>query len=339
MAAETSFDIYWNTDRLNSGNIGLKGCNADMPMYVSTTKVNHLGFAAIFLCIGIGLLFLKAVQKEQTGPGHWAIAFLLNTLGFVFWSGVLPLRPIAYYLAGEVCHFSGFLVLLCGVYLFTGHQRSIKLFFALSVIIFAWISGVALFFFNPSAATAAVRALRSALFFAGSFLVLVRSPKKEIRGRLLTGICFLLWGAYNLVYGFIRIEILTDLFFGILTGFQVLSAFGLMVMLTDRMRIRNEEKETRIYQLERLLPICAYCKKIRDKENQWQPVETYFEDRTQSQFSHGICPDCMEKNFPDYVRKQRLKAAAAGNAPAGPTAGNAPAAGGSLAGSAPENPK
>ncbi len=50
-----------------------------------------------------------------------------------------------------------------------------------------------------------------------------------------------------------------------------------------------------VRQLQGLLPICAYCKKIRDDSNYWQTVESYIGQRSAATFSHGICPDCKEK--------------------------------------------
>ena len=47
--------------------------------------------------------------------------------------------------------------------------------------------------------------------------------------------------------------------------------------------------------LREILPICSYCKKIRDDENYWQSVEAYFSHHTNTRFSHGICPSCYEK--------------------------------------------
>jgi sigma-B regulation protein RsbU (phosphoserine phosphatase) len=49
-----------------------------------------------------------------------------------------------------------------------------------------------------------------------------------------------------------------------------------------------------IRRLKMLLPICMYCKKIRDDGNYWQQIETYIRETTGSSFSHGICPDCYE---------------------------------------------
>lgn len=44
-----------------------------------------------------------------------------------------------------------------------------------------------------------------------------------------------------------------------------------------------------------LLPICSYCKKIKDKKGAWKKLETYLRTHTQADFSHGICPDCLQK--------------------------------------------
>ncbi len=48
-----------------------------------------------------------------------------------------------------------------------------------------------------------------------------------------------------------------------------------------------------VNQLQEILPICMYCKKIRDDQNYWQAVESYISNNTKTQFSHGICPNCL----------------------------------------------
>ncbi len=52
---------------------------------------------------------------------------------------------------------------------------------------------------------------------------------------------------------------------------------------------------TNVKLLQGLLPICCYCKKIRDDKNYWQQVDTYVADHSEAQFTHGICPDCRDK--------------------------------------------
>ncbi len=56
-----------------------------------------------------------------------------------------------------------------------------------------------------------------------------------------------------------------------------------------------------IKQLSGLLPICAYCKKIRDDDGYWQQLEKYIHDRSDADFSHGICPECLKQHMPDYA--------------------------------------
>lgn len=62
------------------------------------------------------------------------------------------------------------------------------------------------------------------------------------------------------------------------------------------MRLRVAERivrfATQVRQLEQFLPICGYCKKIRDDSNYWQQIESYINARTGTDFSHSICPDC-----------------------------------------------
>lgn len=61
-------------------------------------------------------------------------------------------------------------------------------------------------------------------------------------------------------------------------------------------RVRDLESALKqVKQLRGLLPICMYCKKIRNDEDYWQQVETYISDHSEAEFSHGICPGCYEK--------------------------------------------
>lgn len=53
--------------------------------------------------------------------------------------------------------------------------------------------------------------------------------------------------------------------------------------------------------LKGLLPICASCKKIRDDHGYWQKVELYISEHTGAEFTHGICPECMHRLYPEYA--------------------------------------
>lgn len=61
-------------------------------------------------------------------------------------------------------------------------------------------------------------------------------------------------------------------------------------------------KENKV--LRGLLPICSYCKRIRDQEGQWHHLETYIQEHSEAEFTHTICPPCIKKHFPGLKQGQ-----------------------------------
>lgn len=81
-----------------------------------------------------------------------------------------------------------------------------------------------------------------------------------------------------------------------------------------QMRLRVAERilkfTAEIRQLKELIPMCVYCRKVRDEEDYWDQVETYIQKETGSRFSHGACPECCEKELAAFTAENA--------APAGP---------------------
>jgi PAS domain S-box-containing protein len=70
---------------------------------------------------------------------------------------------------------------------------------------------------------------------------------------------------------------------------------GSCIDVTDRIAAQDALKkaqESEINQLRGFLPICSYCKKIRNDKNYWEQIESYISDHSKALFSHGICPEC-----------------------------------------------
>ena len=67
----------------------------------------------------------------------------------------------------------------------------------------------------------------------------------------------------------------------------------------ERERLVSELQKalSEVRQLQEILPICSYCRKVRDDENYWDTVENYVSAHTSTLFSHSICPTCMETHF------------------------------------------
>ena len=88
-----------------------------------------------------------------------------------------------------------------------------------------------------------------------------------------------------------------------------------ITVFTDITKIKDMENEREklivdlknaleeVKALSGLLPICSHCKKIRDDKGYWNQIESYISDHSDAQFSHGICPDCVQELYPEYYKK------------------------------------
>ena len=83
-------------------------------------------------------------------------------------------------------------------------------------------------------------------------------------------------------------------------------------------RKQNEKKQqelilelnealAKVKTLSGLLPICAWCKKIRDDSGEWEQMEVYIRDRSEANFSHSICPECTKQLYPEIYQKINKK--------------------------------
>ncbi len=63
---------------------------------------------------------------------------------------------------------------------------------------------------------------------------------------------------------------------------------------------RLEKALGEIKSLQGILPLCMFCKKIRDDKGYWEKVDIYIRDHTQARISHSLCPRCAEENYPEY---------------------------------------
>lgn len=68
----------------------------------------------------------------------------------------------------------------------------------------------------------------------------------------------------------------------------------------DELIARLQDALDNIKRLSGLLPICSSCKKIRDDKGYWNQIERYIAEHSEAEFSHGICPECVRKLYPQY---------------------------------------
>jgi hypothetical protein len=87
----------------------------------------------------------------------------------------------------------------------------------------------------------------------------------------------------------VRLEIATDI--TVKKNAEVEKA-----QLIEKLKAALNEVET----LRGIIPICSYCKKIRDDDGLWNQMEAYISKHSEAEFSHGICPECVKKHFPTF---------------------------------------
>ncbi|MBN1398574.1 MAG: hypothetical protein JXA06_11130 [Bacteroidetes bacterium] len=99
----------------------------------------------------------------------------------------------------------------------------------------------------------------------------------------------------------------TKWFYGLIFLFTISAALGLYRWRVLRLLKHEKELNIRIQEalaknriLSGLLPICSNCKKIRNDKGYWDQLEKYIQTHSEAQFTHGICPECAKKLYPDY---------------------------------------
>ena len=103
---------------------------------------------------------------------------------------------------------------------------------------------------------------------------------------------YLLWTAYP--------EVETELMYSVARD------------ITERKTIEQaREKKLKavlddLQKLQSLIPICSYCKNIRNDEGYWRKIELYLEEHTDMRLTHSVCPSCHEKHFGEYLKKRDL---------------------------------
>ena len=97
---------------------------------------------------------------------------------------------------------------------------------------------------------------------------------------------------------------------------RILYYEGTLRDITERKKAEEERKRMilqlqnaleKVKTLSGLLPICSFCKKIRDDNGYWRQIETYIEAHSEAEFSHGMCQECARKHYPEIYRHKSVE--------------------------------
>ncbi len=87
----------------------------------------------------------------------------------------------------------------------------------------------------------------------------------------------------------------------ILNGLIQMATLAAFAFLVDQ-AAQKKALYAEVQMLRGILPICSFCKKIRDEDGRWEPLERYISSRSDAQFSHGLCPDCAQEHYGEWYQ-------------------------------------
>ncbi len=279
----------------------------------------YLNMRTIFVVVSmIGLILLICMvyvrQTSKTYPGfnYWMLSSVLYFFGnFLFgFRGVWP-DLISIVLANGL-----FMLLLWlipyGIAVFAEQRHPIWPYLAPSIamIIFAY------YFSYVSPNTNARIVVFSVLFGAMATYAIILYKKvipPFIQGsNLLLTAAFVfgtLWSLGRVVYT-LFFELNVDSYLDssivqrasnlVYCGLYALSCFALCLLNFQRLEFDLTKTLREVKQLKGILPICTGCKKIRDDKGYWRQVELYINTHSDATFTHSLCPECLERMYPEY---------------------------------------
>lgn len=263
--------------------------------------------------LAITLVAASYARLHRTYPGfvQWVGAMAAGTLG-LFWMLSFPFHPLASVLLTNLGLSLQILLLLDGTRRFV-YGRSLDRRWYLYPLLHA---SVAVFFLCGVESLLARIWWNGAVLAVGSVLCgrVWLQNRTEGAGSLSRAVATLhfVYGAVLLAraLGWTLVPRATSLF---QSGSAEASSFLIMGMLdlslvvflpllnSQRLEAELRQSAARVRLLTGILPICSRCKKIRDDQGYWTPVEQYVRHRTDADFSHGVCPECFGLLYPDYA--------------------------------------
>ncbi|HEY3383933.1 MAG TPA: hypothetical protein VGK32_19390 [Vicinamibacterales bacterium] len=265
--------------------------------------------AAIDVMVSASLAYVYFTETTYPGFRDWMVGTACGTVGFALVAarGHVPLLMSTF--LASVTIVAGVDRLLRGIQRFTGldgrPSKDELALYAVSVAAFAYYSliesrtDMRIVILSACIAYVSAKAARDAA-------VRLRGPY-SMDGRFL-GLLFLVIAMANAARGgvalWVRDATTADLARrGTLETVPLVVSAGLVICFTGvflglngkRLRLELEEAHAQVQQLEGIIPICMYCKKIRDDQNSWLRLERYLAEHSQAEFSHGICPECAER--------------------------------------------
>ena len=274
-----------------------------------------------FFCIAFFIYSLG--QKTYRGFRLWNFSTLIITLGFlaIILRGTIPVGLSVFAVNGlftlaaliRLDAIKRFLVekslnkLLYTIPIFVAFAGIIFYFVVDRIEIRTFTVSIALFILSVSISWDLVRYSppeNRLLYYSASIFIAIRGLIVLTRAILWEAdnphIIFnnSIWSSIQLEFGLIS-EIGQNVIFLMMNSKRAEMNFNQSESKLNSTVIDLKKALSEVKKLQGILPICSHCKKVRDDQGSWQGIEEYVRERSDAQFSHGICPECAKKYYPD----------------------------------------
>ncbi len=269
-----------------------------------------MSISGLILCFC--MLYVFATRKTYAGFMQWTTASVLISIamGLISYRSLLP--DFFSIVVANLLIITGLGFVSYGLELFTGQRPNKWLFIAQSAAAIALIPCFTYYMPSVDARIVVLSAILAILFGYSGYIVFKHVPVL-VKGRnnlLVTSFCILsAWNILRMILT-VRGDTIPDLmtasaFHGVtmmvfICGY-ITVIIGLIILNFQKVELDLSTAIDEVRTLRGIVPICSSCKKIKDENGSWGLVEEYVRAHSHAEFSHGMCPDCMKKFYPDYA--------------------------------------
>lgn len=268
----------------------------------------------ISLTLSICMLYVSRTRKTYNGFRQWTIASILYMLGQVLSCMRSILPDFISVIVANTLLVAGTGFVAYGLELFTDSTRKIWLYvsFTLSMVL------AFLFFtyYHPDVnARIVIISTIITIYYAYSVYLVCRyvPPLVNDHNRFLEVVFSIqaAWLVLRIAHtvflesptaDFMQASAFQGTTVIVFFSGNILIVIGLIVLNFQRVEIDWSTAMAEVKTLRGLIPICSSCKKIRDDRGIWSQIEIYIRKHSDVKFSHGICPECMQKLYPEVAR-------------------------------------
>jgi len=285
--------------------------------YILDIRTLSLTSGIISLILSTCMLYVYIRRKTYSGFTQWTISSVLNCFAMVFLSlrGFIP-DFITIVIANTLIILAiGFIAY--GLEAFSVSTKRAWLFISLAMFLFVSFLYFTYFSPNVNARIVIISGILAILYGYCGYIIHHYIPRlMKARNTLLTIVFSILsiWFVFRIIptvfiegtiVDFMKASAIQGVSVMVFFGGNIFVTIGLIILNFQRVEIDLQATKEEVKVLRGIIPICSSCKKIRDDEGIWNQIETYIRSHSEAEFTHGICPDCRDKLYPELPKRDK----------------------------------